>query len=216
MKTKIFELAAILLLFAGSFSSCKIKEGGEASSSEEGEINTPVYVWPQGPKYYYAFDEKIPLYEAPNKVVLSFDEKYFSEIQKYLQDNGQVQNMVLNDNHYFYILTIEKPNIKMLRKDFSEQKGVISVNPLYLIYGGTEAPVTGEVCVKFNEHVSQQEIDRLVQKYRLAVVHSNPISYTQRLIAPIDLDLLEIANAIQESGLVIYSHPNFILKHVYL
>ena len=44
-------------------------------------------------KYYYAFDEKVFLTEVPNKVVLSFDKEYLSEIQSNLQKNVQIKQI---------------------------------------------------------------------------------------------------------------------------
>ena len=173
-----------------------------------------IYVQPQV-KYYYAFEEKIPLYEAPNKVVLSFDEKYLSAIQANLQWNAQIRNMDFKiENNYAILTTTENSNVRALTEDLKKQTGARSVNPLYLIYGGTEAPVTGEICVQFKEHVSQQEINNIFQKYRLIVKSSHQGSRSQLLFVPIDLDLLEVANAIQESGLVNYCHPDFLLKAV--
>ena len=166
-------------------------------------------------KYYYSFEEKIPLYEAPNKVVLSYDEKYLSEVQSNLQHNAQILNMDFKEeNNYVILTTAENSNVRYLKEDLKKLNGVRSVNPLYLIYGGTEAPVTGEICVQFKVNVSQLKIDSLLQKYRLTVVYFHPGSHTQRFFVPIDLDLLEVANSIQESGFANYCHPNFLLKKV--
>ena len=44
------------------------------------------YAQSQG-KYYYAFEEKVFINEVENKVVLSFDKKYLSDIRENLQIN---------------------------------------------------------------------------------------------------------------------------------
>jgi hypothetical protein len=162
-------------------------------------------------KFYYAFDEKIPLYEAENKVVVSFDKKHLSEIRTNLQRNAKISNMecVIEDN---YAILTTKENKRVLKEELKKQAGIKSVNPMYLIYGGTEAPVTDEICVQFKEHVSQKEIENLLRKYRLTVKSFHQGSRSEHLSVPVDLDLLEVANAIQESGLVNYSHPDLLLK----
>ena len=155
-------------------------------------------------KYYYGFDEKIPLYEAPNKVVVCFDEKHLSEIQTNLRHNAQILSMDFKfENNYAILTIVENANVRALKEDLKKLAGIKSVNPLY--HGKV---VTDEIIVQFKEHVSQQEIDNIVQKYRLVV---NRISSwrSHLLSVPIDFDLLEVTNAIQESGLVNYSHPNF-------
>ena len=212
MKPKIFTIAAMLLLVAGSFYTCQKNENNnELPDVTRSEGQDGVYVWPEGPKYYYAFDEKIFLYEAPNKVVLHFDEEYLFGIQRYLQGNDIIQHVKLLEHNCIFILTTtENANIKALMADLKKLAGMKSVNPMYLIYGGTEAGVTDEIVVQFKEHVTQQEIDSIHQKYRLVIKKFHPRS--QLLSVPINLDPLEVANAIQESGLANYSHPNFILQ----
>jgi hypothetical protein len=91
---------AISLTVAGVFSSCT--DSGifpsDSAIKQEGNLpddNPPVYLWPKGTKYYYAFDEKIYLNEVENKIVVSFDEKYLSDIQLYLQKNEQIRHMEL-------------------------------------------------------------------------------------------------------------------------
>ena len=193
------------LLLAGCFTSCSI------SGDNVEDENRPVYVWSEGQKYYYAFDEKIPLYEAEDKIVLGFDENFLSDLQQYLQENVQIQNMELSEYYHYFILTMEKPNLKELRKDFSKQVGVKSVNPMYLIYGGTEAVVTDEIVVQFKNNVSQKEIDAMYKKFNIEVRKITELFLI--LSVSIELDPLEVANAIQKSGLANYSHPNFFTKN---
>ena len=162
-------------------------------------------------KYYYAFDEKIPLYEAPNKVVLRFEKEYFSEMQTSLQKNAQIKQVGFNSDNGHCILTItENSDVRALTAELKRQVGVKSVNPMYLIYGGTEAGVTDEIVVQFKEHASQQEIEDIYKKFRLKVIEINR-SY-QILSVPIDLDPLEVANTIQTSGLANFSYPDFLMK----
>ena len=205
-KLSFLSLCIVYMLLSGSFSSC-------ASKIED--KNPPVYVWPKGPKYYYSFNEKIFLFEVDNKIVLSFDEKYLSDIQQYLEGKPQIQNTEFHiENHYCILTTVENTDVKALMKDLKKQTtGVKSVNPMYTIAGGLEMGVTDLIVVQFKKNVTQQEIDKIQEKYHAEVKEINQLFLL--LSVPIDFDPLEVANAIQESGLTNYSNPNFIAKKEY-
>ena len=168
------------------------------------------YEQPQG-KYYYAFDEKIFLTEVPNKFVLSFDNKHLSETRQYLQRNAQIRQ--IDDTQIYnnaFILTIEKSDIRALMEDFKNQTGVKSVNPMYAVESGLEMGVTDEIIVQFKENVSEQEIDEMHKKFNVRIKEITELFML--LSVPIDFDALEVANAYQVSGLVNFSHPNFLAK----
>ena len=48
------------------------------------------YEQPQQEKYYYAFDEKIFLSEAPNKIIASFNEKFKEHVSERKFDNNLI------------------------------------------------------------------------------------------------------------------------------
>jgi len=161
-------------------------------------------------KYYYAFDEKIFLYEVENKVVLSFNREYLSEINEYLQDDTNILHMELQIFNNVFILTTENPYIETLKKNVSQRYGIKSINPLFITYEGLEMALTDEIIMQFKENVSQQEIDEMHAQYNVSVKETTPL---YQLISISNLnDPLEIANLYQRSGLVNFSHPNFIAK----
>jgi len=201
-KGAVSALCVIFVMLAGCFASCQKNEGYE---------NSPVYIWPQGQKYYYAFDEKIPLYEVDNKIVLIFDEKYASEIQQYVQTDAQILiTEFYIDNQYCILITAENVNAKALMAELKKITGVKSVNPMYAVESGLEMGVTNEIVVQFKENISEQKINEMHKKYQVEVKEVTELFLL--LSVPIDFDALEVANAIQESGLVNFSHPNFIAK----
>lgn len=152
-------------------------------------------------KYYYAFDEKIYLNEVPNKFVISFDKRYLLDIQDSLLKNAQVRHIELKKENSCYILTIENTNIKTLRKEFSQQVGIKSINPMYVIADAAlEMGVTDAIVVQFKENVSQQAINEIHKKYNVGVKEIS--KYHQLLSIPIAFDPLEVANAYQTSGIV--------------
>ena len=102
-------------------------------------------------------------------------------------------------------------DIRALRKEFSKQTGVKSVNPMYKLAENSvhfEIRATDEIVVQFKENVSQQQIDEIHKKFCVDVKKITRLY--QLLSVHIKFDPLEVANAYQTSGLVNYCHPNFI------
>ena len=191
MKTNVLILAAILLFLAGGASCAK---------------DDP---------YYYAYNGKIYLDQVPNRAVLTFDGNYLSETEAYLQNNDRIrydEPIIVDRRNFGYcILTIENPNVKALREEFSKQVWAKSVNPLYVLRkSDAEQIVTDEIVVRFKNGIPQWKIDEMLDEYRVKLIEHTELS--RLLSVPVDLDPLEIANIYQRSGLVEYSHPAFIVK----
>jgi len=211
MNTKLSLLILLSLLVACS------REIPTHPNSEGKNIegkNFPVYVWPEGKKYYYVYDEKIYLDEVPNKIVLGFDEKYFSEIQQYLQENIRIRDIKFFRS-YVVLTTVENTNLKILMEDLKKLSRAKSVHPVYSLvdfdFFNEERYFTDMICVLFKDNVSQQQIDEIHKKYPVEInkhLYSD-FPKSQNLFVPIDADLLGIANAYQESGLVVFSYPFF-------
>ena len=161
-------------------------------------------------KFYYAFEEKIALKEVENKVVVSFEPQKSSNIQKVLQQNAKITHMELLDNYNRYILTIEKSSAKTLTKELRGLEGIKSVKSVYATSEGSEHCITDEILVQFKEDVSKDEIDRINKKFNVVVKEINKVFHV--LSVPPGIDALEIANAYQTSGLVNFSHPDFLRR----
>jgi len=205
MNTKTLKYIALLLILAGNFSSCEMKE--DIIEDED----FPIYVWPEGPKYYYSFENKIFLDEVLNKVIISFRKEYFSDIQAVLEKNTQVLQIESQIDNNCCILTIaENSNKKAIMENFKKLTGVKSVNPMYAVSGGLEMGITNEFVVQFKETASQHKIDEIRKKYHVEIERTTELF--QVFSVPIYFNTLEVANVYQESGLVNFSHPNFIIE----
>ena len=162
-------------------------------------------------RYYYAFEEKIFLTEVPNKIMLSIDGRHLSETQQYLQRNAQIRQI---DDTYIqknvFILTTEISNGRALIEDLKNPVGVKSVYPMYTVEGGLEMGITNEFVVQFKENISEQQIEEMHRRFNIEVKEITELFLL--LSVPINFDVLEVANAYQTSGLVNFSHPNFIAK----
>jgi len=87
---------------------------------------------------------------------------------------------------------------------------VHTVRPMYKIESGAELGVTNEFVVKFKEGVSQGQIDDINETYDVTVIKTT-FSY-MLLSVPVKGNAIATANIYQESGLVVFSHPNFITR----
>jgi subtilisin family serine protease len=163
----------------------------------------------QDKKYYYAYDEKINLSEVENKVLIGCGAKYFSATKNALSTDTKVKKTEWK-NDSICVVIIESPQYKSFKEYFLRQEGIKFVQPLYITDEGSESIVTDEIVVLFKKDVSQEEIDELHKKYHVTV--KKITSLYQLLSVPVNEDALDVANAYQLSGLVEFSHPNFISK----
>ena len=201
----------LLLILAGYFSSCNTKMEVELVEEEEAVPEIwQGYDWPAGKKYYYGFEEKIYLDEVPNKVVFGFDDNYLLEIKRYLQENVHIVHIDLQIFNKICILTTtENSDVTSLLEDLRKLEGVKSAHPVYMLsdFISPEIFLNDEVIMQFKYGVTLRKMEEVHKVFHVRVKEIT--DYWQILIVPVDADILGVANAYQESGLVIYSKPNF-------
>jgi hypothetical protein len=211
MKTPMSSLLAALLLVGAGFAAC-----GDSAATRAEETQEEPEKEKDEKKFYYGGNVKNYLDKVPGKIVLSFDEKHLPEIESYLKKFDQIVHTEL-DNPLIILTTTENSNTKTLIADLKKQTGVKSVHPVYKLadFISPEMCFTDEFIVQFKDHVSQQQMDEMHKKYRVEVIkrpemyQSLYTMHEQLLSVPIDADLLDVANAYQESGLVEFSCPDF-------
>jgi subtilisin family serine protease len=163
-------------------------------------------------KFYYSFDKKIYLDEVEDKIVLTFEKENRAGIKEYIEKNARIRyDDSQTNNDYCVLTTTDRSEKKALMENLSKLSGIKSVNPLYVLSGdGLEIIVKNEVAIQFKNGVSQQQIDEVCKKFDITNVRNR--RRFQIFSVPLKLDPLEIANAIQESGLANFSCPNFVSK----
>jgi subtilisin family serine protease len=166
----------------------------------------------QNSKYYYSYNVKKYLNEVPNKLVITYDTVYHSNIANALSSNSNVQSVQwVNRQNAVVITTNSNQNKSLVKLECLEMSGIKSVQPLYAtVMDGAELKVTDEILVRFNDNVSFFQKVALQNQYNLSLKRNR--SRFSVYSVPANLDPLEVANAIQESGLVVFSHPNFLSK----
>lgn len=165
---------------------------------------------PDNKKYYYAFNEKIYLDDVPDKYLIKFKDKlsakkYTAAIQSELVDSF---GAVLQDEITATIsLKNYKKGIAKLLKD--KMANIEILKPAYkyqgqIMYYGDEILVEPKDGISINEVLRRTGFDKVAKIKKTNFFSVIEIANTE--------DACDIANIIQESGLVKYSYPNFRTK----
>src|SRR5438309_1374237 len=96
-----------------------------------------------------------------------------------------------------------------LQRRLQNNPSIQTIQPVYRCESGAELGVADDFCVSFLPNVSPEQKEALQHTWNVS---------TKRVGPSFDLlrvgrggDALAIANAFQESGLVHYAHPNFLV-----
>lgn len=162
-------------------------------------------------KFYYAFNEKISLTNIDNKFVVRYShdvdkENVTSDLIK-AYDNSSLQ---WHDEKTVVLTLDSKTNAKEVVDNLKQLSHVASLQPLYKINTGLEMIITDEFVVKFKTNTKMEDIQTLSEKFGTTLVKETD-TYLLLKVAR-GSDALSVANQYQESGLVEFSHPNFIIQ----
>lgn len=157
-------------------------------------------------KFYYAFEEKIPLISVEGKFVVRYRQKVEEKTETdQLETLFQDISVSWQDDRTAIISIPKRSDLADIR-NLLESENVYTVQPMYRVEKGAEMPVTDELVISVPDQ-NKSKIAKLHEQYQLTVLETNKIF--QLLKVPEGEDALEIANRYQESGLVRFSHPNF-------
>lgn len=166
------------------------------------------------PLFYYSYNEKIILTESPNKIVVTSDT---------LLDNNQFDGIINSiTNNYdkkksgnVTIIQVETEEIaSRLIGAFKSNKHVLHVSKVLLDKNNTEMSCNNEILLKFKKNIAEKYRDSLLDRFNLKKSAANDI-FDKLIVLDSKEDVLSVANQIQESGLVIFSHPNFLIERIY-
>lgn len=108
----------------------------------------------------------------------------------------------------------EKEDIK---RRLSKHVLVRRVGPVIWIDQRSVSFLTNELVVKFKSHVTESEVNTIAQRYNLTVLRTIPYAGNAFLLRgseAANYDLLEVAEALVQSGLVEYAEPNLVITAV--
>lgn len=160
-------------------------------------------------KFYYAFDEKIYLIPVENKMLVRYTDGFDKNKEELFLTSFSSNLGIKWRNNTMVEITIpldkEKDKLKTL---IEARKDVSTCQQSYKLENGLDIVLFDEIVVQFLPHVSKEQQEELNQKFKTEVIATFEIF--QILKVPKGNDALDIANKYFESGLVIFSKPNFL------
>ncbi len=161
--------------------------------------------------FYYAFNEKIELIPVENKMVARYDSdrrRLFNDLNLPEYISGE-QVMWIDDSTIVVTVKDLSEKIRLINNK-AWQSELVSLQAVYMTVDGLEMYITDEILVRFHDEVSWDRIGRIHEKYNVRVVESRAKSQVLKVFRM--ADALKISRYYQESGLVLYSKPNFYSK----
>ena len=161
-------------------------------------------------KYYYAFEERVPLVEKENTLLVKFadgvDKTKARELIKIGISSGYKEKW--HNAHTVEIAVDSKKTINALKTKLKFNKEVYTCQPFYTLKDGLDMGVSDEILIRFLPETTDEQKMGLIKTYDLELVKTTKIY--QKLKVKKGADALEIANKIYESGLMEFSTPGFI------
>lgn len=124
-------------------------------------------------KFYYAFNEKVPLSEVANKFVV----RYSINMDKRNASNS-IKKSFANSSEYWHdektvILTLEPSiNKKEAIENLRNLPEALSCQPLFKISSGLEMVITNEFIVKFKDNIGHEEQQKINQSFGVSLLKS--------------------------------------------
>ncbi len=162
---------------------------------------------PENRVFYYAFNEKVYIDAVPGKYAVTIkNNARLPETMRLLAAEAGAKAAIFSQTDKLLTLDISGTQ-KTLAEVLKTAGSVIElVKPVYK-YQQQEFLYSNEILVEPGANVS---ITDVINKNGLAgLVVVKPGDFFSTIVLPASMDACAVANKIQESGLVKYSHPNF-------
>lgn len=162
----------------------------------------------QAERFYYAFEEKIPLETVEGWYVISYDSTLDTIAESArLAARHDILSLSWKNNRTTILQLGKETVLATVEEELLETSNAYTIQPLYRLASGLEMPVTDELVIGLPDG-SIEEVSMLHKRFAVTVLETNEVF--QLLRVPKGADALEIANHYQESGFVEFSHPNFL------
>lgn len=143
-------------------------------------------------QYYYSYNNPIRLDKTDTAVILSGN----PEVEDYLTNNP---SLVVSRNNKYTIISDQN----MFPKE------TVKTYPVYKTEDGCLLGCNGQILFSPNK---EENINIILHSFPIEILKITKSYVLAKISVDSNEDDLTIANAIQESGLVHYSHPNFVVN----
>ncbi len=196
IKTSVF-LLLVVILSAGC-------EKVEDTNEEERDEDTNAEE-----RFYYAFDEKVPLIIKPNTILVKYIEGTRKrEIEESVSRFTKNYTIKWHGTLTAEISVSSQKLADELVKKLKHYDKVYICQLFYTLKDGLDMGVTDEILVHFLQDAYEGQIKELQDLFGIYLIKTTKIYQKYRVSR--GADALEIANRIYESGLVEFATPNFI------
>jgi subtilisin family serine protease len=180
--------------------------------------------------YFYSGGKKIPVRIATDRVAVRMKETAWpSETRSFVRSLTARHKSLREEekleefpDQRIIIIPLREPTTREgligVLGDLRREPSVELVGTVVLTEpSGTPLVMTNELVLRFKENVSGQKSQELFQEYGLEVVRTSEARqgrFILRVKPGSSKNALEVANALYETGLVKFSHPNFFAKTI--
>ncbi len=159
--------------------------------------------------FYYAFKDKIELTPLNNSIFVKYVEDFKKENAiANLRESSLDISIKWHNNNIAEISAHSEGIINVLKNKLMAELDVLTCQYSYITQEGANLGITDEILISFLPNVTAKQQDELYKTFNITVVESNELY--QKLIVSKETNVINIANKIYESGLVSFSHPNFL------
>ncbi|WP_373523790.1 S8 family serine peptidase [Aquiflexum sp.] len=163
--------------------------------------------------FYYAYDEKVFLTELEDKIIIQFKTNQNSD-NKFLVSQFPIikeKDISWRDDSTV-VLKIQTSERLNLQEELRKSKDVLLTNSMYISQRGSELGFTDRFIISLKNNVSKRDLEKLNAEHKVEI-HKTTEYYFVLKVPPGE-DALSMANKYFESGLTIYSHPDFYVDFV--
>lgn len=169
------------------------------------------FMFQENERFYYGFNEKIPLIEVENKLVVRYSEGLGKDnVSNYLKQTYPTVQQIWKDEKTVVLTTGSKAERNVIMENLRKTPDLSSCQRMFSIHTGLEMIITDEIVVKFKNNISVAQQEEINRKFGVTLLKDGDTYLLFRV--PKNKDALSIANQYQESGYVEFSHPNFIIQ----
>jgi subtilisin family serine protease len=161
-------------------------------------------------KFYYAFEEKTPLFHKENTLLIKYVNGFNkTEAKEFLK--AEIPSGFKEKWHSPQTVEITMESEKItnaLKEKLESNNRIYTCQPFYTSKDGLDMGVTDKILIRFLPGISEEQKTELIKTFDIELIKTTKIY--QKLKVKKGADALEIANKIYESGLVEFSTPSFI------
>jgi len=129
------------------------------------------FMFQETERFYYGFNEKIPLTEVENKLVVRYSESVNKDnTSSALTRTYATVHQTWKDNRTVVLSTGSKADRNVLMENLQSAPEVSSCQPMYTMNTGLEMIVTDEIVMKFKAHIRTEQQQEINQKFGVTQV----------------------------------------------